>query len=58
MLPFIDILQWINVHECRQESQLSIRTYSTCIPFLPSKVTTELVNTIVEHEIDVTIHYY
>jgi hypothetical protein len=26
--------------------------------FLSSEVTTELVNTIVEHEIAVTIHYY
>jgi hypothetical protein len=26
--------------------------------FLPSEVTTELVNTIAEHEIAVTIHYY
>jgi hypothetical protein len=34
------------------------KKYSTCILFLPSEVTTELVNTIAEHEIDVTIHYY
>jgi hypothetical protein len=41
-----------------KESQLSLRTYSTCILFIPSEVTTELVNTIAEHEIPVIIHYY
>jgi hypothetical protein len=34
------------------------KKYSTCILFLPSLVTTELVDTIAEHEIAVTIHYY
>jgi hypothetical protein len=33
------------------------KKYSTCILFLPNKVTMELVNTIAEHEIVVTIHY-
>jgi hypothetical protein len=41
-----------------KDSQLSLRKYSTCILFLPSDVTTELVNTIVDHEIAVAIHYY
>jgi hypothetical protein len=41
-----------------KESQLSLRTYSTCIRFLPSEVTTELVNIIAEHEIAIKIHYY
>jgi hypothetical protein len=40
------------------DSQLSLRRYSTCILFLPNEVTTELVNTIAEHEIIVIIHYY
>jgi hypothetical protein len=34
------------------------KNYSTCILFIPSEVTTESVNTIVEHEIAVRIHYY
>jgi hypothetical protein len=34
------------------------KNYITCILFLPSEVTTKLVNTIAEHEIDVPIHYY
>jgi hypothetical protein len=34
------------------------KKYSTCILFLPSKVTTELVNTIAEHEIVATIYFY
>jgi hypothetical protein len=34
------------------------KKYSTFILFLPSEVTTELVNTIAEHEIAVIIHYY
>jgi hypothetical protein len=42
----------------KKDSQLSLRNCSTCILFLPSEVTTELVNTIVDHEIVVTIHYY
>jgi hypothetical protein len=34
------------------------KKYSTCIVFLPSEVTTELANTIAEHEIAITVHYY
>jgi hypothetical protein len=34
------------------------KKYSTCILFLPSEVTTKLENTIVGHEIVVTIPYY
>jgi hypothetical protein len=34
------------------------KKYSTCILFLPSEVTTELVNVIAEHEIAITIHNY
>jgi hypothetical protein len=34
------------------------KNYSPCILFLPSKVTKELVNTIAEHEIAITIHNY
>jgi hypothetical protein len=34
------------------------KKYSTCILFLPSEVTTKLVNTIAEHETAVKIHYY
>jgi hypothetical protein len=34
------------------------KNYRTCILFLPSEVTTELVNTIAEHEIAITIHNY
>jgi hypothetical protein len=41
-----------------KDSQLSLRKYSTCILFLPSEVTTELVKTIADNEIIVTIHYY
>jgi hypothetical protein len=41
-----------------KDSQLSLRIYSTCILFLLSEVTTKLVNTIAEYEIDVTIPYY
>jgi hypothetical protein len=41
-----------------KDSQLSLRRCSTCILFLPSEVTTELINTIAAHEIVVTIHYY
>jgi hypothetical protein len=31
-------------------SQLSLRNYNTCIFFIPSEVTVELENTIVDHE--------
>jgi hypothetical protein len=31
-------------------SQMSLRNYSTCILFIPSEVTMELVNTIAHHE--------
>jgi hypothetical protein len=34
------------------------KNYSTCILFLPIEVTTELVNTIAEYEIAVTVQYY
>jgi hypothetical protein len=34
------------------------KKYSTCILFIHGKVTTELANTILGHEIVVTIHYY
>jgi hypothetical protein len=34
------------------------KNYSACIIFIPSEITTELVNTIAGHEIVVTIHYY
>jgi hypothetical protein len=34
------------------------KKYSTWILFLPSEVTTELVNTIAKHEIAITIHYF
>jgi hypothetical protein len=34
------------------------KKYSTCIPFLPCEVTTELLNTRAEHEIATTIYYY
>jgi hypothetical protein len=41
-----------------KDSQLSLRKYSTCILFISSEVTIELVNTIAAHEIDVTNQYY
>jgi hypothetical protein len=40
-----------------KDSQLSLRTITHAF-FLPSEVTTELVNTIAQHEIAVIIHYY
>jgi hypothetical protein len=53
MLP-LGHLQWNKVHEC----QLRILSCHICILFIPSEVITKLANTIVGHEIDVTIHYY
>jgi hypothetical protein len=58
MLPCIDILQWSKVHEYQQGFSAVIKNYSTCILFIPTEVTTELVNTIEALEIVVTIHYY
>jgi hypothetical protein len=43
----MNILQWIDVHEYKQGFSTVTKNYSTCILFLPSEVTTELVNTIV-----------
>jgi hypothetical protein len=43
----MNILQWIDVHECKQGFSDVTKNYSTCILFLPSEVTAELVNTIV-----------
>jgi hypothetical protein len=47
MLPYMNILQWIDVHKCKQGFSAVTKKYSTCILFLPSEVTTELINTIV-----------
>jgi hypothetical protein len=43
-----NILQWIDVHECKQGFLAVNKNYSTCILFLPSEVTKELVKTIVD----------
>jgi hypothetical protein len=43
----MNILQWIDVHECKQGFSAVTKNYSTCILFLPSEVTLELINTIV-----------
>jgi hypothetical protein len=48
MLPCMNILQWIDVHECKQGFLAFNKDYSTCILFLPSEVTKELVKTIVD----------
>jgi hypothetical protein len=42
-----NILQWIDVHECKQGFLAVNKNYSICILFLPSEVTKELVKTIV-----------
>jgi hypothetical protein len=58
MLPCIDILQWNEVHEYRQGFSAITKNYSACIHLLPCEVKIELVNTIAEHEIAITIYYY
>jgi hypothetical protein len=58
MLPCINILQWIDVHEYKQGFSAVTKNYSTCILFLPSEVTTELVRHHSSYKIDVTVHYY
>jgi hypothetical protein len=42
-----NILQWIDVHECKQGFLPVNKNYNTCILFLPNEVTKELVKTIV-----------
>jgi hypothetical protein len=42
----MNLLQWIDVHECKQGFSAFTKNYSTCIIFHPSEVTTEFVNTI------------
>jgi hypothetical protein len=51
MVLCTNILQWNEVHECQQGFTGVTKNYSTCIIFLLSEETTELVNTIEEHEI-------
>jgi hypothetical protein len=43
----MNVLNWIDVHECKQGFLTVNKNYSTCILFLPSEVTKKLVNTIV-----------
>jgi hypothetical protein len=43
-----NILQWIDVHECNQRFLAANKNYRSCINFLPSEVTKELVKTIVD----------
>jgi hypothetical protein len=47
----MNILQWIDVHECKQGFSAVTKNYSTCILFLPSEVTTKLVNIIVDMKV-------
>jgi hypothetical protein len=47
MVPCMNILQWIDVHECKQGFLAVTKNYSTSILCLPSEVATELVTTII-----------
>jgi hypothetical protein len=54
----LDILQWTKSINVNLGFSAVTKKYSTYILFLPNEVTMELVNTITEHEIAITIHYY
>jgi hypothetical protein len=43
----MNILQWIDLYKYKRGFLSVNKNYSTCIPFLPSEVTKELVRTIV-----------
>jgi hypothetical protein len=46
----LNILQWINysIHKCKQRFSTITKNFSTCILFLPSEITKELVKIIVD----------